>query len=103
MKVDVISSQDNLLIRRLVLDPGEAMYWHHDACRRFTVVVRGTTLAIEYQDSGERVEFPVHPGLADWDEPEQRVHRAINTGSGVYEEVVTFYREGPEVDPQPRH
>jgi hypothetical protein len=43
----------------------------------------------------------VEPGLAGWDEPENRVHRAANTGDETYEEVVTFYRAGAAVDPQP--
>ena len=46
-------------------------------------------------------EFDVWPGMADWDEPEARVHRAINVGDRVFEEVVTFYRENGSVDPQP--
>ena len=44
---------------------------------------------------------PVHPGLADWDAPEARVHRAVNTGAGAYEEIVTFFISRPGQDPQP--
>lgn len=102
MRIDVITEQDDLLIRRMTLEPGEAMHWHSDACRRFTVVVRGEQLCIQYQDNDERVHVPVHPGLAEWDEPERRVHRAINTGSEPFEEVVTFYLDRPDQDPQPR-
>ncbi|MBE7381027.1 MAG: GNAT family N-acetyltransferase [Leptolyngbya sp. SIO1E4] len=40
--------------------------------------------------------------MAGWDTPEARVHRAINTGQATYEEVVTFYRSGPDIDPQPQ-
>ena len=102
MKVETISERDDLLIRRLTLAPGEAMYWHSDACHRFSVVIQGSRLAIEYADTGEITEFDVHPGMADWDAPQARTHRAINTGDGPYEEVVTFYRERADIDPQPR-
>ena len=101
MDVELIDERATLVIRRLRLQPGEAMFWHTDACERFTVVVRGSRLCIEFRD-GERVDVDVYPGLADWDAPESRPHRAINTGDDVYEEVVTFYRTGAEVEPQPR-
>lgn len=101
MEIETITSRDDLLIRRMVLAPGEAMFWHVDNCHRFSVVVRGTRLGIEYRDSQERVEVEVHPGLADWDAPEARVHRAVNLGAEPYEEVVTFYRDGADVEPQP--
>lgn len=102
MKTEQITEDDHLVIRRMVLEPGEATFWHTDSCRRFSVVIRGSRLAIEYRDSGEVHRFEVRPGLAGWDEPESRVHRAVNLGEGAYEEVVTFHRHGREVDPQPR-
>jgi hypothetical protein len=101
MRVDVLTDRDDLLIRRLLLEPGDAMPWHTDVCRRFSVVVRGDGLTIEFRESGERVAVDVHPGLAGWDEPDPRVHRGVNTGSVPYEEVVTFYRDAPGVEPQP--
>jgi hypothetical protein len=101
MKVELITERSELIIRRLVLDPGEAMFWHRDNCHRFTVVVRGSRLAIEYWDPQQVLELDVYPGMADWDSPEERIHRAINTGKDTYEEVVTFYRSSSDVDPQP--
>jgi hypothetical protein len=101
MRVEIITRRDDLLIRRLVLEPGEAMPWHTDTCHRFSVVVRGDALSIEYRDTGERTALAVRPGMADWDEPEPRLHRAVNTGSGVFEEVVTFFLDRPQQDPQP--
>ena len=103
MKTEVITEQETLVIRRMVLEPGEKMFWHRDACNRFTVVVSGDRLLIEYQDSSDRVEVTVQPGLADWEEPESRVHRTVNTGCEVYEEVVMFFRDSAEVEPQPGH
>lgn len=102
MDPQVITAQDDLLIRRMRLAPGEAMFWHTDRCRRFSVVISGERLAIEFQDGGAAVEVDVQPGLADWDEPEDRVHRAVNTGSTPYEEIVTFYLTEPGQEPQPR-
>lgn len=101
MRTETLSRTPDQLIRRMILAPGEPMDWHSDRCRRFTVVVRGDALAIEYADTGETVAVEVHPGLADWDEPETRVHRAINRGTTPYEEVVTFYLNAPDEDPQP--
>lgn len=101
MKTEIITKRDDLLIRRLILEPGEAMRWHTDLCHRFSVVVQGDKLGIEFRDTGERLEFPVHPGLADWGEPDDRIHRAINAGAATYEEVVAFFLDRPQLDPQP--
>ena len=103
MRVETLTQRDDLLIRRLVLEPGEAMPWHTDGCHRFSVVVRGEALRIEYRDGGAPVAVPVHAGLADWDVPEARVHRAVNAGGTPYEEVVTFFLDPPGVDPQPEY
>ncbi|HEY8519863.1 MAG TPA: hypothetical protein VIN61_07280 [Gammaproteobacteria bacterium] len=101
MRVELISRRDDLLIRRLVLEPGEATPWHVDRCRRFTVVVRGRELTIEFREAMEPIRVAVHAGLAEWDEPEPRAHRAVNTGDVPYEEVVTFYLDSPGAEPQP--
>jgi hypothetical protein len=101
MRVETLSERDDLVIRRLVLEPGEAMPWHTDRCRRFSVVVRGDGLTIEFRETGERVPIAVRPGLAGWDEPDARVHRGVNTGGTSYEEVVTFFLDPPGVEPQP--
>ena len=103
MQAEVITRRDDLMIRRLVLGPGEAMPWHTDACHRFSVIVRGQHLTIEFRDTGERIGVAVHPGMVGWDEPDARVHRAVNTGSTTYEEVVTFFLSVPGLDPQPAY
>lgn len=102
MRLEVITRRDELLIRRMVLEPGEAIPWHTDKCHRFTVVVRGDQLRIEFRDNSASVAVAVYPGLADWDAPEERVHRGINAGSEPYEEVVVFFLDPPRIDPQPR-
>ena len=101
MRFEIITQRDDLLIRRHILEPGEALPWHVDLCHRFTVVVRGEMLHIEFHDTGEIVPIDVHPGLADWDAPEPRVHRGVNAGATPYEEVITFYLDTPGIDPQP--
>ncbi len=100
MSLEWITRRDDVAIRRMVLAPGEAMAWHVDPCHRFSVVVRGDALRIEFRD-GETVDVPVHAGLTGWDAPEARVHRAVNAGDSVYEEVVTFWLDAPDMDPQP--
>lgn len=101
MRVEVITDRDDLLIRRQILEPGEATEWHTDACHRFTVVVRSSCLIIEYRESGDVLEVVTTVGAADWEAPEPRVHRAVNTGSERFEEVVTFFRGHAGQDPQP--
>ena len=97
----VVTETESMVIRHAVLAPGDATPWHTDTCRRMTVVVRGDRLAIEYRDDGAIEEFAVTPGSVDWDEPEPRVHRAINCGSEPFEEIVTFFRDDGGVEPQP--
>jgi hypothetical protein len=101
VKSETITQRDDLIIRRHTLEPGEALPWHTDLCHRFTVVVSGEALRIEYRDTGELQTFPVHPGLADWDAPEPRVHRGINAGAVPYEEVIVFFIDRPGMEPQP--
>ncbi len=101
MKTETISQRADLLIRRHILEPGEALPWHTDLCNRFSVVVSGEALSIEYRDSGEIETFEVHPGMADWDAPQSKVHRGINIGKVPYEEVIIFFLSEPEMEPQP--
>ena len=103
METEIITKRDDLVIRRLVLEPGEAMPWHTDTCHRFSVVVRGEELRIEFRDTAEDVMVTVYPGLAGWDKPEARIHRAVNVGATPYEEVVVFFLGSPCLDYQPQH
>jgi len=103
MHTEVITRRDDLMIRRLVLEPGEAMPWHTDACHRFSVIVRGQQLSIEFRETGAQLTVSVHPGMVDWDVPDARVHRAVNTGSTPYEEVVTFFLRTSGINPQPEY
>lgn len=40
-------------------------------------------------------------GEVDWVEPSDHVHRAVNVGKEVFEEVVTFFLDRPDAVPQP--
>jgi hypothetical protein len=101
MKSETITQRADLIIRRHILEPGEALPWHTDLCRRFTVVVSGDKISIKYRDSGEIETFSVHAGMADWDEPQPKVHRGINTGTVPFEEVIIFFIDRPDMEPQP--
>ena len=97
----VLHQRGTHLVRRLNLAPGEATAWHRDPFHRVTVIVAGDVLAIEYQDGGTPDRFTVAAGQADWDEPTERVHRAVNVGERVYEEITIFFLDHPDSVPQP--
>lgn len=92
---------DMVLVRRMRLDPGEAMHWHTDPFHRVTVVLAGERLAIEARDGSELARFEVTAGQVDWDEPSERVHRGVNVGSLPYEEVTVFFLDRPDAVAQP--
>src|SRR4026207_1922901 len=101
MKTETITRREDLIIRRHILEPGEALPWHSDLCHRFSVVIRGEAIAIEYRDSKEIETISVHAGLADWDAPQLKVHRGINIGKVPYEEIIIFFIDKPGIEPQP--
>ena len=101
MILETITDDSDLLIRRMILEPDEATPWHVDRCRRFTVVIRGERLQIQFQEAGTALDVMVGRGEANWDEPDDTVHRVVNTGTSTFEEVVSFYRTTPHEDPQP--
>lgn len=89
------------LVRRLILEPGEATRWHVDPFHRVTVVVRGEALMIEYRAGGKTERFEVRAGQCDLDEPTDRPHRAVNVGGETYEEVTIFFLDRADANPQP--
>ena len=102
MAEEELIRRGTILVRRLRLDPGEAMHWHRDPFHRVTVVLAGDVLAIEARDGSELARFEVTPGQVDWDEPTDRVHRGVNVGSLPYEEVTVFLLDRPDAVAQPR-
>ena len=99
----VLHHRGNYLVRRQRLEPGQATPWHHDPFHRVTVVLSGDLLNIEFRDGGESVPWKISAGGVDWIEPTERIHRAVNVGKEVFEEVVTFFLDRPEAEPQPEH
>ena len=102
MKNEILFQRGTTHVRRLNLALGEAMPWHRDPFHRVTVVLRGDALAIEYRDGSESQRFTITPGQVDWDEPTDRVHRGVNVGEELYEEITVFFLDHPEDVPQPR-
>jgi len=98
---EILHHRGTTVVRRVRLEPREALPWHRDPHHRVTVVLAGDELAIEFQDGGKTFKVPVEPGQVDWDEPSDRVHRAVNTGPGTYEEVTVFFLDDPHAEPQP--
>lgn len=98
---EVLHHRGNYLVRRQRLVPGEATPWHRDPFHRVTVVLSGDLLKIEFRDGGETLPWKITAGEVDWSEPTDRVHRAVNVGKEVFEEVVTFFLDRPDAVPQP--
>jgi len=99
--VEVLHHRGNYLVRRQRLAPGEATPWHRDPYHRVTVVLSGDLLSIEFRDGGNTQEWKVSVGEVDWSEPSDRIHRAVNVGKEVFEEVVTFFLDRSDALPQP--
>jgi quercetin dioxygenase-like cupin family protein len=97
----VLHHRGNCLVRRQRLSPGEATPWHRDPFHRVTAVLSGDLLNIEFRDGGETQSWKITVGEVDWSEPSDRVHRAVNVGKEVFEEVVTFFLNHSEAIPQP--
>ena len=97
----MLHHRGNYLVRLQRLLPGEATPWHRDPFHRVTVVLSGDLLKIEFRDGGEAQTWKITVGEVDWSEPSDRVHRAVNVGKEVFEEVVTFFLDRPDAVPQP--
>ena len=98
---EVLHHRGTTLVRRQRLVPGEASNWHRDPYHRVTVVLSGDRLEIQFRDR-ESVAVEVSPGAVDWSEPSDCVHRAVNAGRVVFEEIVTYFLDRPDADPQPQ-
>lgn len=101
MVEEILHHRGTTLVRRLRLSPGEATPWHRDPFHRVSVVLGGDRLAIEYRDGSPSHDIQLTPGQVDWDEPGDRIHRAVNTGEQAYEEVAVFFLDRPDAVPQP--
>jgi len=88
-------------VRRLFLSPGEATRWHRDPFHRVSAILKGEVLEIEFRDGLPRKQVDVAPGQVDWDEPSDRIHRAVNICDVPYEEITVFFLAPPDDVPQP--
>jgi len=66
-----------------------------------TVVLSGDLLDIEYRDGGETHRETIAAGEAVGRSLSNRVHRAVNVGKVLFEEVTTVFLDRPDADPQP--
>lgn len=89
------------MMRRLRLAPSEAMPWHRDPFRRVAVVLSGDMLSIEYGDGGESQRVQITSGQVEWEEPTERIHRAVSVGQQLYEQVTVFLLDSPNAVAQP--
>ena len=101
MSDEILFHHGNIMVRRLRLAPGEAMPWHRDPFHRIAVVLSGDLLAIEYRDGGKPDRVQITVGQVDWDDPSDRVHRAVNVGKQPYEQITVFLLDRPDAAPQP--
>jgi hypothetical protein len=101
MTDEILFQHGNIMVRRLRLAVGEAMPWHRDPFHRVAVVVGGDRLSIEHRDGGEPVVVQIEAGQVDWEEPSERVQRAVNIGQRPYEQVTIFLLDRPDAVAQP--
>jgi quercetin dioxygenase-like cupin family protein len=101
MTDEILFHQGNVMVRRLRLAPGEAMPWHSDPFQRVAVMLGGDLLSIEYRDGGESQRIQIRKGQVEWEEPSARVHRAVNIGRQLYEQVTIFLLDRPDAVAQP--
>lgn len=101
MTDELVLHRGTLMVRRLRLAPGEAMPWHRDPFQRLAVVLGGDLLSVEYRDGSEDLRVDISPGIVEWEEPSARVHRAVNIGKHLYEQVTIFFLDRPDAVAQP--
>jgi hypothetical protein len=101
MTDEIVFHQGTTMVRRLRLAPGEAMPCHRDPFRRVAVVLGGDLLSIEYRDGGDPITVQITAGQVEWEEPSTRVHRAVNVGKQLYEQVTVFLLDSADAVAQP--
>ena len=101
MSVTTIGQRGNTLLKRMRLLPGESTPWHRDPYERVTTVLTGGVLAIEFRDGSPVEHVRLTRGQATFEEPVDKLHRAVNVGTEPYEEVSVFFLDRPDAVPQP--
>jgi hypothetical protein len=59
---------------------------------KIAVLLSGDVLSIEYREGGESQRVEVTSGQVRRDEPTKRLHRAVNVGRQLYEQVTICAR-----------
>jgi quercetin dioxygenase-like cupin family protein len=98
---EIVFHHGTTMVRRSHLAPGEAMPWHRDPFHRIAVVWSGDVLSIEHRDGGDPLTVQITAGEVEWEEPTERVHRAVNVGRQPYEQVTVFLLDRPDAVLQP--
>jgi len=80
---EVLYQRGTILVRRQHLAPGETTPWHRDPFHRVAVVLSSHPIVIEYRDGSPSVRVAPKAGQVDWDEPTDRIHRAVNVGKAL--------------------
>jgi quercetin dioxygenase-like cupin family protein len=101
MSVTNVGQRGTTLVRRMRLLPGESTPWHRDPFVRVTTVISGALLAVEFRDGSPVEHVRVTPGQTSFEDPVNRLHRAVNASSVPYEEVSVFFLDRPDSVPQP--
>ena len=66
MLLETLYKRGTTLVRRLVLEPGEATSWHDDPFHRVTVIMRVKRLRSSIAMEQPLKPFEVHAGQTDW-------------------------------------
>ena len=101
MRTEVITKRDDLLIRRQILEPGQAGPWHTDPCHRFSVVVSGTACASSSARPASRSRCRCTRGWRTGTLPSPVSTVPSTSGTLASEEVVSFYLDPPGIEAQP--
>ncbi len=101
MPEELLHRRGTTLVRRQRLAAGETTKWHRDPCHRVSVVLKGEALSIEFRDGRPPIRVELAPGMVDWDEPSDKIHRAVNIGAIPYEEITIFFLAHPDDVPRP--
>lgn len=77
---EVILETENVRVRILTLDAGQATAWHYHSEVTDKMLCLQGQIAIEYQDPQERVDL--NPG-GRCEVTVERTHRVVNTGPAI--------------------
>ena len=98
---EMLYHRGTTVVQRLALASGEATWWYCDPFYHVSVVFKGDALTIEFRDGNASKPVKVTPRAGRLGRTKFRIHRAVNTADGPYEEITVFFLAHPEDAPQP--